>query len=469
MIMGKTSSRLAISVTAAVSAIFMVSSIVSADPEKYCGNCGNPLEQTEYQPAGCSTDGYIVYTCMNCFNTETDYLGAYGHTYGDWSFIKEANCQESGEMIRYCVDCSNTDFMTVPADPNNHTFTEWEIITPASCVNPGEMGHHCIYCLTEETTIIGLSDDHNMLWDIDVEPTCTEDGVEQGVCTDCGKVESEIIPSLGHDFGEWKVEKEATCKEEGLKIAKCSRCEKEVEEKIPKKDHEMGEWYWIYEPTCITMGMKERDCVASEDCEEFELKEEYPEGMIFKGTKDDDVKNLQEALQALGFECGGTDGEYGDKTELAIKAYEKKLGIHEDGTAWPGVRMLAQSHKESELKMTAKVTSEQKEVFTAGNHLTVKFELNNTGKVHLKNVQIEMVALQDGKLLTLGEAPLVDQHVYGLPYELKTGEKAETTFEYYVPEQDTKQGKTDLVAIAYGLSEKDEVTVFSQQIVLDVQ
>lgn len=47
----------------------------------------------------------------------------------------------------------------------------------------------------------------------------------------------------------------------------------------------------------------------------------------------EDVKELQERLNANGFDCGKIDGVFGDKTESAVKAYQKAKKLLIDGRA----------------------------------------------------------------------------------------------------------------------------------------
>lgn len=49
------------------------------------------------------------------------------------------------------------------------------------------------------------------------------------------------------------------------------------------------------------------------------------------GSKGDDVVDLQEKLNALGYNCGSADGIFGSKTKSAVKAYQKAKGLVEDG------------------------------------------------------------------------------------------------------------------------------------------
>jgi N-acetylmuramoyl-L-alanine amidase len=45
----------------------------------------------------------------------------------------------------------------------------------------------------------------------------------------------------------------------------------------------------------------------------------------------DDVSNLQQRLIQLGFNCGKIDGVFGSKTEVAVKEFQKSVGVFVDG------------------------------------------------------------------------------------------------------------------------------------------
>jgi len=49
----------------------------------------------------------------------------------------------------------------------------------------------------------------------------------------------------------------------------------------------------------------------------------------------DDVSNLQERLVQLGFNCGKVDGVFGSKTEVAVKEFQKSVGVFVDGKCGP--------------------------------------------------------------------------------------------------------------------------------------
>lgn len=56
----------------------------------------------------------------------------------------------------------------------------------------------------------------------------------------------------------------------------------------------------------------------------------YP-GLLKRGAKGEAVKRLQSALNRLGFDAGEVDGDYGPKTEAAVKRLQKAAGIEVDG------------------------------------------------------------------------------------------------------------------------------------------
>lgn len=48
-----------------------------------------------------------------------------------------------------------------------------------------------------------------------------------------------------------------------------------------------------------------------------------------------DVRQLQERLNILGFSCGKPDGVYGVHTEAAVKLFQESIGVLADGMAFP--------------------------------------------------------------------------------------------------------------------------------------
>lgn len=69
------------------------------------------------------------------------------------------------------------------------------------------------------------------------------------------------------------------------------------------------------------------------------IEEKYSLGdrLLENGREGDDVKQLQEYLIQLGYDCGtwGADGDFGDATEMAVRKFQKNNGLEVDGQYGP--------------------------------------------------------------------------------------------------------------------------------------
>lgn len=85
--------------------------------------------------------------------------------------------------------------------------------------------------------------------------------------------------------------------------------------------------------------------------------------LLKNGSEGADVKVLQEYLIELGYDLGkwGADGDYGDTTELAVKAFQRDCGLGADGDYGP------KTH-------AALMEAIEKEKDTSGNDRAVRIE-----------------------------------------------------------------------------------------------
>lgn len=58
--------------------------------------------------------------------------------------------------------------------------------------------------------------------------------------------------------------------------------------------------------------------------------------VIRTGDRGTEVTKLQNFLNWAGFNCGKADGEFGDNTDKAVKAFQTKVGIEADGEVYTG-------------------------------------------------------------------------------------------------------------------------------------
>jgi peptidoglycan hydrolase-like protein with peptidoglycan-binding domain len=57
--------------------------------------------------------------------------------------------------------------------------------------------------------------------------------------------------------------------------------------------------------------------------------------VLRRGSKGPDVRRLQQALVNLGFDPGSVDGDFGPRTEKAVRGYQTSRGLAVDGIVGP--------------------------------------------------------------------------------------------------------------------------------------
>lgn len=72
-----------------------------------------------------------------------------------------------------------------------------------------------------------------------------------------------------------------------------------------------------------------------------------------KGSRGSEVKELQQALKNKGYNVGVVDGIFGTKTDIALKSYQKSLGVTADGIlgSWVKGVLFEQTAKSSNKKI----------------------------------------------------------------------------------------------------------------------
>ena len=78
-----------------------------------------------------------------------------------------------------------------------------------------------------------------------------------------------------------------------------------------------------------------------------------------KGSKGEAVKKLQQRLMELGYKLPrfGADGDYGNETVAAVKAFQQDWGLKVDGIAGPETQKIMETAVAKEpAKKTYKVT-----------------------------------------------------------------------------------------------------------------
>ena len=114
-----------------------------------------------------------------------------------------------------------------------------------------------------------------------------------------------------------------------------------------------------------------------------------PQGSLKLGSTGTEVRNVQKKLKELGFLKGNVDGDFGEATEKAVKAFQKQYGLTVDGKV--GANTLA---KLATARATAKpaVTATPKPTATPAYSQNTYLRNGNTGS-QVRQMQERLISL----------------------------------------------------------------------------
>ena len=114
-----------------------------------------------------------------------------------------------------------------------------------------------------------------------------------------------------------------------------------------------------------------------------------PTGSLKLGSQGQDVRNLQSKLKALGFYKGTVDGDFGEATEKAVKAFQKQYGLTVDGKVGSATMAKLQTAKAT-VKPTVSPTP--KATATPSYSTNTYLRNGNSGK-QVKQMQERLISL----------------------------------------------------------------------------
>ena len=114
-----------------------------------------------------------------------------------------------------------------------------------------------------------------------------------------------------------------------------------------------------------------------------------PSGTLKLGSQGDEVRNVQRKLRELGFYKGTVDGDFGEATEKAVKAFQQQYGLTVDGKV--GSATMA---KLASARQTAKpaATATPKPTATPSYSANTYLRNGNSGK-QVKQMQERLISL----------------------------------------------------------------------------
>ena len=198
--------------------------------------------------ATCDEDGLKSRHCTKCDAvTDETVIKARGHKLVDTTVAQDATCKETGIMNQACSNtatdeyeaCAYTTTRVIDVDPEAHNWeADYTVDTKATCDANGTKTIHCEYCDTKKpgSAVVINKREHNYKDNGVATPaTCTIDGVMNTICTNdetaeyaqCRHESTSVIPATGHRFGEITTATEATCTTAGNSAYKqCANCSK---------------------------------------------------------------------------------------------------------------------------------------------------------------------------------------------------------------------------------------------------
>ncbi|MBQ6255105.1 MAG: peptidoglycan-binding protein, partial [Clostridia bacterium] len=114
-----------------------------------------------------------------------------------------------------------------------------------------------------------------------------------------------------------------------------------------------------------------------------------PTGSLKLGSQGQDVRNLQSKLKALGFYKGTVDGDFGEATEKAVKAFQKQYGLTVDGKVGSATMAKLQTARAT-VKPTASPTP--RATATPSYSTNTYLRNGNSGK-QVKQMQERLISL----------------------------------------------------------------------------
>ena len=204
---------------------------------------------TIVREADCETDGLKTRACNGCKETEQEAIKSTGHNYG--AFLPEvpATCEKEGTKGHYeCSACHKNfdnekhELSALTIAKTDHAYGEWNAEVSATCTANGVKGHYeCSVCnkyFNKENKEIAdtvIPKTHSFYAVPGQKATCTENGVKDTYrCSHCRQlfdadgelVTDTVIPATGHTYTAFLPEVPATATENGVKAHKgCKNCE----------------------------------------------------------------------------------------------------------------------------------------------------------------------------------------------------------------------------------------------------
>ena len=196
----------------------------------------------------CDEDGYDVYKCSRCDETENkNFTDAACRPEADYTVIEKGSCDKAGYKAILCSECDK-ELETETIAKRDHNIVDTTVETVATCITEGVMNQKCDCAENEEyeactyTTTRSIPVDANNhegtanIVKNAKDATCYAEGYTGDIywsCCDVLYAKGEATEKIAHTPAEAIEENrtESTCKEEGSydSVVYCSVCGEELD------------------------------------------------------------------------------------------------------------------------------------------------------------------------------------------------------------------------------------------------
>ncbi len=241
--------------------------------------------------ATCTEAGYISYACANCYDVAavkvtTD--AAKGHVMTRKVSEVAATCTEAGYISYACANCYDADAVKVTTDAaTGHNFSVKINEAKVTCTTDGYTEYACANNCgnTEKRDIVAKTGHNHETLIENILPTCTQAGYEAYKCA-CGDIKYNAVAVLAHNYSDerWTEKVAPTCLSAGTESNVCTMCDKaEIIRVVAATGHELVNDKLEKQPTCTEDGLRVKKC-ANEGCK-------YEETVVLKalGHKEKDT------------------------------------------------------------------------------------------------------------------------------------------------------------------------------------
>ncbi len=284
--------------------------------------------------ATCMAEGLEFFECTQCLGNKTTVTPKGDHQYRVWEVVWEASCSEKGIKERECILCSYLDRAYMDKLP--HTYGPWIITRAATDRDQGARYHICDLCNYKENQSYYpagtlWADATDSVAVMALQTYLIENGYLSSVVDgNYGKKTQQAVTDYQKKMG---FEPTGVAYPQTLQALFCLSVDGEGQPMSTGDAHVYGDWQTLTAATDHTMGVREHSCLL---CGYGTSVTYYPEGTITPEMEAyDAVCEMQRALIDQGYLVSRVDGDFGKKTQEAVRKFQRAMGFEETGIAYP--------------------------------------------------------------------------------------------------------------------------------------